>query len=128
MASTDVSPPAGVPPAPRPARRRRLWLLPLAGGVLLAAGLAAVLGWAYREEAAARRALVEDRLDDAERHIDRALRVRGFRVSTHLLAARIARRRGAYSEAEQHLSRCEQLGGKTEPVELEWLLLRCQRG
>src|SRR5262249_44817489 len=46
-----------------------------------------------------------------------------------VLAARIARLRGAYSEAEQYLGRC---GGRrhemSDQVQLEWLLLRCQRG
>jgi tetratricopeptide (TPR) repeat protein len=49
-------------------------------------------------------------------------------ASTHLLAARIARLRGSYSEAERHLSRCEQLGGTSDQLQLEWLLLRCQQG
>jgi tetratricopeptide (TPR) repeat protein len=127
MASTDVSAPAPSSPAPRRLRRRWLWLV-LAGGVLLAGGFTACEGWAYWQEHSARRALAEEHFDEAQRHVDLALRVRRRWASTHLLAARIARLRGGYSEAEQHLSRCEQLDGLSEPLQLEWLLLRCQRG
>jgi predicted Zn-dependent protease len=127
MASTDVPLPAAVPPAPRPVRRRWPRLL-LAGGLLLAGVFAAAVGWVSWQESAAQRALDEERLDEAQRHIELALRVWPREVSAHLLAARIARLRGAYSEAEQHLSRCDQLGGMSERLQLEWLLLRCQRG
>jgi tetratricopeptide (TPR) repeat protein len=125
MASTDVSAPA----AARPARRRRRWpwLLLAAGGLLLG-GLLAVQGWAHWQERSARRELADEHLDEAKRHIDLALRVHDRSVAAHLLAARIARLRGAYSEAEQHLSRCDRRDGLSEPVQLEWLLLRCQRG
>ena len=127
MAPTDASALAAVPPAPRRARRRWLWLT-LAGAVLLAGGFLALEGWAHWQEAAARRELADDHLDEAQRRIDLALRVRQRSATTHLLAARIARLRGTYSEAEQHLTRCEQLDGMNELLELEWLLLRCQRG
>jgi tetratricopeptide (TPR) repeat protein len=127
MASTNVPAPAPVPPAPRPIRRRWLWLL-LAGGLLLASGFLAREAWGYRQECSARQAIAEDHLDEARQHIDQALRLRLPWASTSLLAARIARLRGAYSEAEQHLSRCGQRDNMSEPLRLEWLLLRCQRG
>jgi len=98
------------------------------GGALLAGGLLARESWAYWQEGAARQALSEGHFDEAQRHIDQALRVHQHRDSTHLLAARIARLRSAYAEAEQHLSRCGQLSEMSEPLHLEWLLLRCQRG
>src|SRR5262249_59879781 len=127
MASTDVPASAPVPPTSRPVRRRWLWLV-LAGGVLLAGGLLAREVWGYREECAARQAVDEDRLDNARQHIDQALRLRLPWDSTNLLAARIARLQGAYSEAEQYLSRFGQRGEMSAPLRLEWLLLRCQRG
>jgi tetratricopeptide (TPR) repeat protein len=127
MASTDVPAPAAVPPAPRRARPRWFWLL-LAGAVLVPGGLLAREGWGYWQERAARRELADEHFDEAQRHIDLALRVRDGWTSTHLLAARIARHQGAYSRAEQHLSRCGQRDRLSEAVQLEWLLLRCQRG
>ncbi len=118
--------PVTAPPPCRPARRR--WLrLALAAGVL-AGGLLACQGWAYWQETSARRALAEEHFDEAQRHVDRALWVRGRWVSTNLLASRIARERMAYPEAEQYLNRCVQLGGMTDRVQLEWLLLRCVQG
>jgi tetratricopeptide (TPR) repeat protein len=54
--------------------------------------------------------------------------VRGGQESAQLLAARIARLRTKFSEAEQHLSRCGPHNDLSEPVRLEWLLLRCQLG
>jgi tetratricopeptide (TPR) repeat protein len=100
----------------------------VAGALLLASGLLGALGWSAWEERSARQALTEERLDDAQRHIDRALWVRPGWVSTSVLAARIARLRGAYSQAEQYLSRLGQHHEMSEAVQLEWLLLRCQRG
>jgi tetratricopeptide (TPR) repeat protein len=98
------------------------------GGVLLAGGFLAREGWAYWQEGAARQALAAGHFDEAQRHIEQALGVHRNREAAHLLAARIARLRSAYAEAEQHLGRCGQLNGLPEPLQLEWLLLRCQRG
>jgi tetratricopeptide (TPR) repeat protein len=125
MAASDVTAPGAPPPAR--VRRRWLWVL-LAGVLLLAGGLLALEGWAAWEERCARQGLAEEHFDEAQRHADRALWVRRNWVSTSVLAARIARLRGAYSEAERYLSRCGQRGEMREPVQLEWLLLRCQRG
>jgi tetratricopeptide (TPR) repeat protein len=127
MASTDVTAPAAVPPAPRPLRRRWVWCV-LAGCLLLAVGLLAREGWAYWEEQSARRALAEEHFDEAQRHMDRALWVRPGGVASNLLAARIARMRRAYGEAEQYLSRCGTREGMSEEVQLEWLLVFWQRG
>ncbi len=128
MAPGDVSPaPATAAAAVRRPRRRWVWLA-LAGGLAVAAVFVAREGWAAWEERAARRAADEERLDEAQRDIDSALRVRPNSASANLLAARIARRRGAYSQAEQYLTRCGEANGMSEPLQLEWLLLRCQRG
>src|SRR5262245_26459513 len=127
VAPSDNSAP-GAPSTvtPRPARRRRLWAL-LAGGLLLAGGFLAPAGWAAWEERAALKALAEERFDEAQRHMDQALSVRQHWVpfasrslrSTNALAARIARLRGAYSEAEQYLSRCGQRNEMSDQVQLE---------
>jgi tetratricopeptide (TPR) repeat protein len=104
-----------------------VWLL-LAAPLLLAGGLLARDGWGYWHQRAARGAMAEERFEEAQKHIDLALRVRGGSVRARLLAARIARKRGAYDEAEEQLSRCTDIGGMAEPVQLEWMLLRCVRG
>ncbi len=127
MATTDAPVPPAVPPAPRRVRRRGLWLL-LAAGLLLAGGLLGREAWGTWQESAARRALAEDRFDDARRHIELALRARDGRASTHLLAARIDRLAGSYAEAEEQLNRGGRIDGMSDPVQLEWLLLRCDRG
>jgi tetratricopeptide (TPR) repeat protein len=124
MASTDASPAPTASPVPRPRRRWR-WIL--LGSALLAGGLLGCEGWARWQESAARAALADDHLDEAQRHVNLALRLRGL-PATNLLAARIARRRGEYAEAEQFLGRCGPPDGMSKPVQLEWLLLRCERG
>jgi tetratricopeptide (TPR) repeat protein len=132
MTPTDVdTPTAGPggsrPPGPRRVGRRRVRLI-LAAGALLAGSVLACGGWSAWQERSARRALAEERFDEARRHAALALRLRPRSARVNLLAARIARLRGAYAEAEQHLTRCGQSHGMSEPLQLEWLLLRCQRG
>jgi tetratricopeptide (TPR) repeat protein len=125
MVATDASGSAALPTPPR--RRHRRWPWLLAGG-LLAGGLLACEGWAAWQERLAGQALDDDRMDEARRHIERALLVPPHRTSALLLAARIRRLRGGYPEAEQYLLRCGQLDRMSERVQLEWLLLRCQQG
>jgi tetratricopeptide (TPR) repeat protein len=48
--------------------------------------------------------------------------------STCVLAAQTARRRGDYISALTLLTKCQQLNGSNEPVELEFRLLRLQQG
>jgi tetratricopeptide (TPR) repeat protein len=109
-----------------PVRRRWLrWVL--LSGVLLAVGLAALVAWMAYHERSARQALAAGHFDAAQEHIDQVLRVRPGWSSAQLLAARIACLRGAFTDAEQHLS-LAQAGGMSESLQLEWLLLRCQRG
>jgi Tfp pilus assembly protein PilF len=108
-------------------RWRWRWLI-LVPVVLLGSGWAAREGWAVWQERSARRALDDDHLDEARRHVEQALRIHPGRLSTNLLAARIARLRGAYADAARHLDRCGRPGDMSEPVQIEWLLLRCQQG
>jgi tetratricopeptide (TPR) repeat protein len=132
MASTDPvvarSPARATTRAPSRVRRRRYWLVLAWTGLLLTAGFLAVEGWALWQERSARQAMADEHLDESQKLIDRALLVRESFASTHLLAARIDRLRGAFPDAERHLSRCEQLGGMSDQLQLEWLLLRCQQG
>jgi tetratricopeptide (TPR) repeat protein len=125
MANIEVSASAARPAPPR-CRRRWCWLL--LGSVLLVGGLLACEGWAAWQERLASEAMANDLQAEAKRRINLALQVRWSRTSTLLLAARINRLSGAYPEAEQYLLRCGQPDGISEPVQLEWLLLRCQQG
>jgi tetratricopeptide (TPR) repeat protein len=108
--------------------RRRRWFWLFVGSVLLAGGWGACEGWAAWQERLAAQALADDRMEAARHHIEQALLVRRRRPSTLLLASRIRRLRGGYSDAEQYLLRCGAIEGMSEPVQLEWLLLRCQQG
>jgi tetratricopeptide (TPR) repeat protein len=125
MATSDVPASAALP---NPSRRRRRWFWFLVCSVvLLGSGWAAAEGWASWQERLAAQALADDRMEEARHHIEQALLVHRSRVSTLLLAARIRRLRGGYSDAEQYLLRCGQIEGMSEPVQLEWMLLRCQQ-
>ncbi|HEV3143053.1 MAG TPA: tetratricopeptide repeat protein [Gemmataceae bacterium] len=95
--------------------------------LFVVAALGSVEAWAFWQERAARQAVAAEHFDEAQRHVNLALRVRSRSADLNLLAARIARKRGAYSEAEEYLSRCGQFNDMSEALELEWLLLRCQR-
>jgi tetratricopeptide (TPR) repeat protein len=128
MVSSPDSAQAAIPQVLRHRGRRFGLVVLLAVGLVLLGGFLGCEGWAYWQECAARRDLAEEHPDEAQRHIDLALRVRDRWVSTHLLGARIARLRGDYSLAENHLSSCGQPDAMGEQVLLEWLLLRCQRG
>lgn len=126
MIASDLSVSAAPAAPPRARRRRVLWLL--VGTIVLASGALACEGWAAWQERRAAQALADSRLDEAQRHIHLALHVRRRRSSTLLLAARIQRLSGAYSEAERSLVRCGELHGMSAPLQLEWFLLRCQQG
>jgi tetratricopeptide (TPR) repeat protein len=119
---------SSVPAISPPRSRRRRWLFLLLAITLIGGGWATCEGWAAWQERLAVQALADNHLEDAKLHVDRALFIRRRRVSTLLLAARIRRVTAAYSEAEQLLLRCGELQGMSEPLQLEWLLLRCQMG
>jgi tetratricopeptide (TPR) repeat protein len=98
--------------------------------VLALAGTGAgFYAYALRQWQAAQVAVKESRLEDAKTNLDFCLFVWPRSVQVHILAARAARLRGAFSEAEAYLNRCLMLEhGATEPVQVELLLMRVQRG
>jgi tetratricopeptide (TPR) repeat protein len=65
--------------------------------------------------------------DRALANLELCLEVWPRSAETHFLAARAARRAGAYDKAEHHLAVCKQLGWVPEAVALERALLVAQR-
>jgi Tfp pilus assembly protein PilF len=78
---------------------------------------------------AAQGAVRESRFEDAKSHLAFCLAIWPRSVQVHILAARAARLKGEFSEAEAYLNQCLKLEhGATEPVQVEFLLMRVQRG
>jgi tetratricopeptide (TPR) repeat protein len=98
--------------------------------LLLATGLIAGIPlWALYHYRAAEQALEEGHLPRAREHIESYLAVWPRNPDANLLAARVERLAGNFPEAEGYLSRCKDLNhGATRATQLEWLLLRAQRG
>jgi predicted Zn-dependent protease len=88
----------------------------------------AVYGFGHFHFRAAQRALVSRDFATAQEHLGWCLKVWFCSTEAHLLAARTARRAGAYSDAEQYLRTCRALGAPTESVDLEFKFLSTQRG
>jgi tetratricopeptide (TPR) repeat protein len=103
----------------------RLFFLLVALSGLAWGGMTAFAWWNYQ---AAQRALDRDDLDTAQERISRTLALWPHHAKAHFLAARIGRLRHAFQEAEFHLNACQTREGATEPLQLEWLLLRFQAG
>jgi tetratricopeptide (TPR) repeat protein len=111
----------------RARRRPRTTVLVLT--LLLAAAAGGVYGYACHSWHRAQAAVREIRLDEAKDRLTFCRRVWPRSVEVHLLSARVARLNGDYAEAESHLNRCMQLeGGATDPIQLEFLLMRAQSG
>jgi tetratricopeptide (TPR) repeat protein len=109
--------------------RRHLGRLVGAALLLLAFAFGGINLWAWHHFRAAEAALHENRVEEAQEHIERCLRVWRRGPQTHLLAARIDRAAGRFTEAERHLMECVRLqGGASEQTQLEVLLLRAQSG
>jgi tetratricopeptide (TPR) repeat protein len=85
--------------------------------------------YALRQWDAARAAVKDSRLEEAQTSLDICLLVWPRSIPVHVLAARTARLRGDFAQADAHLNRCLKLGhGATESVQVEFLLMRVQRG
>src|SRR5438045_718627 len=76
--------------------------------------------WARSHWRAAQAALEQHDFIQAHAHLQRCLEVRRG-PETQFLAARTARRAGAYGEAALHLRECERQEGRTPAVSLEHL-------
>jgi Flp pilus assembly protein TadD len=73
-------------------------------------------------------ALARHDLATAAQHLDRYLAARLDDSGGWFLAARTARRRERFADAQRYLERCQELGGVTDATRLEWDLLRVQQG
>jgi tetratricopeptide (TPR) repeat protein len=106
-------------------KKARALLLLVALLLFVWGGIAGFAWWNYK---AAQQALDKDDLDGARTSISRTLKVWPHSADSHFLAARIQRLRDSFKEAETHLRACQNLEGRTERLQLEWLLLRLQAG
>lgn len=111
--------------------RRRRRALALGSLVLLVAG--AVGGphaWAYVHYVRAKRALERYEFAVARDHVRQSLRVWDSRPRVWLLAGQASRRLDDFDDAEQCLTRTQDLLGNApdDALTLEWALLRAQRG
>jgi len=105
-------------------RRKLFWLALL----LLTLGTAAV-AWHHYHWSAAQAQFTRDRYAEAQAHLDCCLWLWRRDPEAALLAARIARFQGKHQEAADWLAQArQQSGAASEPWQLEWVLLRVQRG
>jgi Tfp pilus assembly protein PilF len=84
--------------------------------------------WARHELSAAQQELDQYAFDRALPHLDNCLEVWPDSLSTHLLAARTARRAGRLQEAQEQLTACARVAPGDADVALEKQLLHCQEG
>jgi tetratricopeptide (TPR) repeat protein len=85
--------------------------------------------WALHRFHAAEQALQTHHLEEAQQHLQFYLSIWPRSLDANLLAARTERLLGNYEQAESYLNRCKELQPiATGASQLEWLLLRAQRG
>jgi tetratricopeptide (TPR) repeat protein len=113
-------------------RNRRLLVASLVGlGVLALVASAGVVfsyhAWAEYHRWQAETAVKRREFDRALANLELCLEVWPRSAETHFLAARAARRAGAYDQAEHHLAVCKRLGWVPEEVALERALVLAQR-
>ncbi|MBM4068462.1 MAG: tetratricopeptide repeat protein [Planctomycetes bacterium] len=94
-------------------------------------GLVAVLSvfvWTRYHYRAALWCLHNDLLKDARRHLELSLQVWPHDLETNLLLARVCRMGGDYIQAERQLDECKRIGGMSDRIQLEWVLMKAQSG
>jgi tetratricopeptide (TPR) repeat protein len=97
--------------------------------LVLVAASAGLYVYALHQWDAAQSAVKEGRTAEARASLDLCLMIWPRSVPVHLLAARCARLRGDLTGAEAHLKQCLRLqGGASDDVQVEFLLMRIQRG
>lgn len=109
--------------------RKRSRIILLLVLLLLAGTGVVVYAYGWHQWQAAQKAVKEGQLEEAQHSLDYCLLLWPRSIPVHLLAARAARMRGDFPEAESHLNRCLKLNrGASEAIQLEFLLLRVQGG
>ncbi len=112
--------------------RQRPWHALLAFGALtllgLGVGIPVLYAYSQYQLGAAQQALERYDLSAARQHLEQSLSTWPRNTHAQFLAARIARRRDAYAEAERLLMAYEQRQGVTPESDLEWILLGVQQG
>jgi tetratricopeptide (TPR) repeat protein len=89
----------------------------------------ALPAWADLQQGFAEDALAAGRTSEARVYVERALPFASDRAAALRLAARVERTEGQYARAESYLQRCRVVEEPTsEATQLEWVLLRAQRG
>src|SRR5207247_222367 len=110
--------------------RRRPKFVALALILLALGGLAAYAGggrlWLHFQRRAVQQALERRDFAEARVRLTRCLHSWPRDPELHLLAARAARRDGAYAEAGEHLEHCRRLGGDEDALTLERAMLIAQ--
>jgi predicted Zn-dependent protease len=112
--------------------RRLLALIVMSLALLAIIGTGATIAaWhiaAWRDYRLAAQALERRDFSEARARLGSCLSVWPSSAELHLLAARTARRAGAYDEAEENLKQCQRLGWPADDIRLERDLGRAQRG
>jgi len=96
--------------------------------IVLSTGVLGVFIWTEYELRSARRAVSLGHNSDAILHLEACRRFRPDQAEVLILSARVARRSGAWIEAEALLDRYSELYGDDETMALERLALRATRG
>lgn len=97
--------------------------------VVTAAGATVYQGWTSAQLQAARDQLAKEEFAAARASLETYLWLRPWDVSSYLLAGRLERLAGHWDRAEAYLNEVlRRQGGASEALQLEWLLLRSQRG
>ena len=97
--------------------------------IVVALGVVGVYLWASHELRQARAAMEHYHTDEAYPHLHAALTIWPRDPETLLLAARAARRRGLFDEADHFLDHYQDVRGNDDPdLVLERVLLRLERG
>src|SRR5438128_1604180 len=107
---------------------RALVILALLALIGLGLGAAGLFLWTGHHLRAARQAVERGHNALAVRHLHACRRFRPDHPEALLLSARVARRGGAWTEAEEVLNRYWQRNGDDDALVLERLLLRATRG